>query len=103
MPYICKSRRETIRDGKVRDLQIETPGELNFAITELLIGYVEGRDVGYSTVAEALSACTEAAAEFRRRVLVPLEERKMSENGDVLPRWLLWQAATGAPWDGGVL
>ena len=67
------------------------------------LGRLDKSPLSYATVAEALSACTEAAAEFRRRVLVPLENRKMSENGDVFPRWILCEAGTNDPQDGGAL
>lgn len=94
MPYIPEVDRHRAATEPA------TPGELNFAITALLfryLGRIDKRPLSYATVAEALGACTEAAAEFRRRVLVPLEERKMRESGDVFPYWLLAEASTGDP------
>ena len=97
MPYIPEA------DRRRATTEPATPGELNYAITTLLVQYMQHRAVTYTNVAEALAACTEAAAEFRRRVLGPLENRKMSENGDVFPRWLLCEAGTNNPQDGGAL
>ncbi len=80
MPYVKSEHRtdETI-------FYPENPGELNYAITMLLIVYLENKGLAYTNIAETLAACTEAGAEFRRRVLVPYEEQKRAENGDVYP------------------
>ena len=83
MPYLSNDQKELLGD-KIP----VTPGELNYVITQILIQYVEHQRLSYGIVSEALSACTEAAAEFRRRVLVPLEDRKIEQNGDVYPDWL---------------
>lgn len=83
MPYLKDPRRKQeltpVGLGIPRD-----PGELNFAITALMQTYVEvNGGASYSVLAEALSGPREAEAEFRRRVLVPYEDRKIKENGDV--------------------
>lgn len=91
MPYITKTDKDWLTKGE----HPVAPGTLNYAITMLLIQYVQDQPkVTYAVVAEALSACTEAAAEFRRRVLVPLEEVKRAKNGDVFPSSLI-RKATG--------
>jgi hypothetical protein len=37
----------------------------------------------YQTFNDISGAMTEALAEFRRRIIVPYEDRKIKENGDV--------------------
>lgn len=88
MPYIPRSARQ----GLNPDWQPCTPGELNYAITRLLVNYLhlyKSTETGrpsYEHIAEAIAACTEAAAELRRRVLAPYEDLKCAENGDMYPR-----------------
>jgi hypothetical protein len=60
-------------------------GELNYLITSLMIATME-EDSGcltYTKLQEVAGAATEAAAEFRRRVLAPFEAGKAKANGDL--------------------
>lgn len=79
MPYITKA----VRDSLARGESPHTTGELNYAITRLLIEYVKGRGMSYQTLAEAKAACTDARDEFQRRVVAPYEDRAAARNGDV--------------------
>ena len=63
----------------------QTPGQLNYAITMLMHEYVLAMGESYDSISEALSACHEAEQEYRRRVLVPYENKKIYENGDIFP------------------
>ena len=83
MPYINEHRKEGAEANP------RTAGELNFAITRLMIDYLDRKGLSYTNAAETIAATTEAAAEFRRRVLVPYEDKKIAENGDVYPDHLL--------------
>lgn len=83
MPYIKNEDYSTAKT------QPDTPGELNYAITMLMIEYLTREGLSYANAAETIAAATEAAAEFRRRVLVPYENEKIAENGDVYPTHLL--------------
>ena len=79
MPYIPQKRRDNIIIG------LDTPknaGELNYAITLLLIQYWQehGR---YQAINDISGACTEALAEFRRRVVEKYEDQKIKESGDI--------------------
>ena len=64
-------------------------GELNYILTMQCILYLQGKILGarptYADIAEVLSALDESQAEIRRRLLAPLEERKIKENGDIFP------------------
>lgn len=75
---------EPIRDLLKPTFTPRNSGELNYAITMLMhyyVTYMYGES--YASISEALSACHEAEAEFRRRRLVPYEDKKIAENGDI--------------------
>lgn len=76
MPYIPQDER---------DSAIHTPrsaGQLNFAITQLLVGYVEHEGLCYQTINDIVGAMECCKSEFYRRIVVPYEETKRKENGD---------------------
>ena len=83
MPYINQKRRDALK-GSGRP---ETPGELNYAITMLLVEYWYNPALpgNYTRINDISGACTEALAEFRRRVVGKYEDQKIAENGDVYP------------------
>lgn len=95
MPYITRERRNRILlhpidgvAGKVIAVNnILTPGELNYAITMLVNEYLKWKiasgEGNYTTLNEIVGAMDCAKAEFYRRVVVPAENRKMFDNGDV--------------------
>lgn len=59
------------------------PGELNYQITLLLIQYWQNGPRSYQAINDISGACTEALAEFRRRIVVGYEKNKIIDNGDV--------------------
>lgn len=77
MPYIKAKDRVAAAVNPV------TPGELNFAICQLLIGYTNRGALSYGAINDCLGALEGAKLEFYRRVAVPYEETKLKENGDV--------------------
>lgn len=94
MPYINTARRAEINDfvdKGAEDLfdvgyyQLDTPGELNWALTMLIRGYLEaeGRTLNYQLLNDIMGALGAAKAEFYRRVVEPYEDRKIRQNGDV--------------------
>lgn len=85
MPYVDKEARARLSNA---DNRARTPGELNYAITELVINYIELRPLNYATFNEVMGAMAAAQAEFYRRVITPYEDVKKKENGDVYPDWL---------------
>lgn len=84
MPYIKEERRTAI-DSAVLELNhyIDGPGELNYAITKLCLKYLEEGVFGYSTLSAVRAVLHDVHDEFYRRVMVPYEEKKREENGDV--------------------
>lgn len=79
MPYIKQERRATLGEFIVP----ESAGELNYLITRVLNKYRDIHQDSYSTFNDILGALEGAKLEFYRRVVIPYEEKKRAENGDV--------------------
>ena len=86
MPYI---KNQATKDNISEHMEqvvstINNPGDLNFAVTSLINQYWKDVDPpSYVGINDVLGALECAKAEFYRRVAVPYEKQKMSENGDV--------------------
>ena len=80
MPYIKWEKRTPLHQEKPLDA-----GELNWALTMLVLAYIDAHGKSYQTINDILGALEGAKLEFYRRVAVPYENRKISENGDVYP------------------
>ena len=84
MPYIPEDRRHSIcslgADGG--NPHPQTSGELNYWITEQIIGYMKYKGLNYATINDIVGALSCATQEFYRRVVVPYEDKKILENGD---------------------
>ena len=80
MPYIKNILRVAIAEGSPP----QTAGELNYRITQLLLEYV-GSDYNYQRINDAVGAMECCKLEFVRRLVVPYEDTKIQENGDVYP------------------
>lgn len=78
MPYITDERR-----NNVDPMEPQTPGELNYLITQTLLNYLAYKGTNYTFLNDCLGALSGATLEFYRRVVVPYEEQKLTENGDV--------------------
>ena len=79
MPYIKEENR------KIAKKHPRNAGELNYAITSLILMYWATQGGNYQSINDISGACTEALAEFRRRVVGKYEDQKIKENGDVYP------------------
>jgi hypothetical protein len=80
MPYIEQSKRIEILHGNLP----VTPGELNYAISDLLRCYYGNQArINYQILNDILGALEGAKLEFYRRVVVPYEDKKIKENGDI--------------------
>ena len=84
MPYIKKQQR-TKFDKAFKDLLILDEGELNYAICQLFMRFIDCIDgtVGYKQFNGGLGAIDAAKEELRRRVLNGYEHGKIIENGDI--------------------
>jgi len=77
MPYIKEGdRSEALLDPR-------TPGELNYSFTVTAKDYLRLKGLSYTHINDVLGALEGAKLEFYRRVVVPYEEGKIKENGDV--------------------
>jgi hypothetical protein len=76
MPYIEQADRDRAKT------EPRTAGELNYAITRLVLGFL-GPSPRYQNFNDAIGALEGAKLELYRRVVAPYEDRKIVENGDV--------------------
>ena len=95
MPYIEQKDRDRIIDNGLKHIgvaggplvvhadKINKPGELNYAITEVMINYLNRKGVSYTNMNEVLGVLECAKLELYRRMTVPYENEKISSNGDV--------------------
>lgn len=61
----------------------EEPGGLNYLLSILINAYVEKHGVNYAALNEVVGALEAAKLEFYRRIVVPYEDAKIEENGDM--------------------
>lgn len=85
MPYITQEDRVKI-DASVDALasQIETGGELNYAITTLVHQLLEKQGMNYHNLRSIIGDIECMKLELYRRVAAPYEDQKIEENGDVM-------------------
>tara|TARA_Y100001951_G_C11207405_1_gene220877 strand:+ start:364 stop:699 length:336 start_codon:yes stop_codon:yes gene_type:complete len=102
MPYISKNRRNDL-DFHVADLVSELhtkgtgygakkPGELNYVITKLILGYLyqkKNQEIvhspRYTDMNEVMGVLECVRTEFYRKEVAPYEDEKAELNGDVFP------------------
>jgi len=87
MPYIKAEKRKAI-DDVIDQLSLASEGEVNYAITTLVRNWVKQQSLvagkfSYELGNKAMGILASVKAEFYRRVMVPYEEAKRTENGDV--------------------
>lgn len=94
MPYIKQERRgqiihtdDVFGDGEIfTSINLDTinnPGEMNYAITEMMKNYLERKGVSYTNMNEVIGVLECAKLELYRRMTAPYEDVKIKENGDV--------------------
>lgn len=79
MPYI-KPESRTSPIGRAA----LNAGELNYRIFKELLAYLQTHTESYTVYNEIMGVLSCVQAEFYRRCVVPYEEKKMLENGDIL-------------------
>jgi len=78
MPYIKdEDKTKVALDGA------GTPGELNYSFTTIALDYLERKGKNYTHINDVLGALEGCKLELYRRVVVPYENGKLEENGDV--------------------
>ncbi len=83
MPYVDNETRSHFHEVFNWSSEVSTPGELNFLFTGLLNQYIQNKSLSYQTINDILGALEGAKLEFYRRIAVPYETTKITENGDV--------------------
>ena len=80
MPYITKGERALIDHGE----KPHTLGQLNYSIMMTISDYLHITGVsGYAPMNNVMGVLSCVQQEFYRRKMVPYEEKKMAENGDI--------------------
>lgn len=79
MPYIKPDDRYKL-DIKSNPV---TSGELNYCLTRQINDYLNEKDLSYHTINDILGALEGCKLEFYRRIAIPYEDSKLTENGDV--------------------
>ena len=83
MPYIEGNLRTAFDPWLDKlDGKIWSPGELNYVITRLIDDFLDSAPT-YETYNAAVGVLACAQAELYRRRVVPYEDKKCLENGDV--------------------
>lgn len=77
MPYI--KNKDKVRAG----FHPKTAGELNYYLTVGIQDYLRRKEHNYQTMNDIMGAIEGAKMEFYRRMVVPYENNKIRENGDV--------------------
>jgi hypothetical protein len=80
MPYITEGKRILVDECGPID-----SGELNYAITKTVLDYLHDRIEmpNYAAMNSVVGVLECVKQEFYRRAVVPYEEAKIKENGDV--------------------
>jgi hypothetical protein len=79
MPYINKEQKESVAQNGA-----QTPGQLNYDITRLLIRYWKREfNQTYTSINDILGALEGAKLEFQRRVVQKYEDEAIKRNGDM--------------------
>ena len=80
MPYIKEEDRQQLSGCGGR--MSKTAGELNYILTVIILEYFKNNGANYQAINDISGAMTECLAEFRRRIVVDYEEKKIKLNGD---------------------
>lgn len=81
MPYISQTDRHALWTDDER--KVSTPGELNYVLTGVISEYLVDNGESYQSYNDIIGALEGAKLELYRRKIVPYEDKKIEENGDV--------------------
>lgn len=84
MPYIKKEERSALAPviDALAAANIDTAGKLNYLLTMTCRTFLRGRS-GYEAFNTVVGALECAKLELYRRLIVPYEDAKIGENGDL--------------------
>ena len=78
MPYIKQEKRPMAEVAVACD-----SGTLNYQLSMKCLDYMEEHGKGYDVFNDIIGALESCKLEFYRRIIVPYENEKIEENGDV--------------------
>jgi len=78
MPYITEESKNYLEMSTP-----ESPGQLNYKLTMIVKDYIEKMGESYQTYNDIIGALECCIQEVYRRKIVPYEDKKILENGDV--------------------
>ena len=81
MPYIKPEIRRDFTPVKL--LNALDSGELNYLFTVIIKNYIDFHGLKYEHINDVIGALEGAKLEFYRRIVVPYENTKITDNGDV--------------------
>ena len=84
MPYIKPTDRDRL-DCHIYHLgsEIETVGELNYAVTRLALCLLKRLGLNYSNISNIVGTLALVPVEIGRRLVSRYEDKKIAESGDV--------------------
>lgn len=84
MPHINETQREKYRYiiNAIFGQTIETKGDLEYLVYQLMKSYMVSRERRYSTLHDAVYGTIHSAEEFKRLHLDKREDEAISENGE---------------------
>lgn len=84
MPYTKKESRVPLQLSlSVLAQTIENEGDLNYAMTCLVLSFVKKKGLSYSTISTVSGTIHLVGKEFEDRVVSPYESLKQMKNGDL--------------------
>jgi hypothetical protein len=83
MPYIKQEERDHSGIIVGIGLKCKNAGDLNYAFSEIIAGYLKARGLKYQHLNDAIGALEGCKLELYRRVVGPYEDTKIAENGDI--------------------
>ena len=89
MPYIPQVERKAWQSAlaKVASIIVDrgmSNGDLNYLMTKLALYYIIRHGKSYNTLSDVIKAFECAKLEFYRRHVAPYEDRKITQNGDII-------------------
>ena len=75
MPYIKKEEQQKVNSGK-----LDTCGDLNFAINQLVSDYLKQHGFNYQACNDVIGSLECAKLEIYRRVVSPYEDSKIEDS-----------------------
>lgn len=86
MPYLPEDDRLAVEETLLEDGIMWVPdnaGQLNFAISNFINGYLQKNGLRYNNVNEMIGALECCKLELYRLIAGPYEDVKLAENGEV--------------------